>query len=80
MKSFNTQGIKYAGSKLKLLPYIADVISDLNINSVLDGFSGTTRVSQALAQMGYNVTSNDISVWSKCFYRTVQADGLRKKS
>lgn len=67
MKSFNTQGIKYAGSKLKLLPYIADVISDLNINSVLDGFSGTTRVSQALAQMGYNVTSNDISVWSKCF-------------
>jgi len=37
MKSFNTQGIKYAGSKLKLLPYIADVISDLNINSVFNG-------------------------------------------
>lgn len=62
-----TQGIKYAGSKLKIIPYIQSIIEDLPIKNVLDGFSGTTRVSQAFAQMGYNVTSNDISEWSECF-------------
>ena len=63
-----TQGIKYAGSKLKILPYIVDALSDLkDVKNVLDGFSGTTRVSQALAQIGYDVTSSDISEWSEVF-------------
>lgn len=62
-----TQGIKYAGSKLKIIPYILEVINDLPVKSVLDGFSGTTRVSQALAKKGYDVTSNDISEWSFVF-------------
>jgi adenine-specific DNA-methyltransferase len=66
-----TQGIKYAGSKLKIIPYILESIKDLPIKSVLDGFSGSTRVSQAFAQAGYDVTSNDIADWSevcaKCF-------------
>lgn len=62
-----TQGIKYAGSKLKIIPYIQAMIKDLDVHTVLDGFSGTTRVSQALAQLGYDVTSNDISYWSECF-------------
>ena len=66
-KTVPTQGIKYAGSKLKIIPYIQTMIEDLNINTVLDGFSGTTRVSQAFAQLGYDVTSNDISYWSECF-------------
>ncbi|MBL7997385.1 MAG: DNA adenine methylase [Candidatus Kapabacteria bacterium] len=62
-----TEGIKYAGSKLKILPYIVDVIADLDMRSVLDGFSGSTRVSQALAKLGYDTTANDISVWSETF-------------
>jgi len=66
-----TQGIKYAGSKLKIIPYILESIKDLEIKTVLDGFSGSTRVTQALAQAGYDVTSNDIACWSevcaKCF-------------
>ncbi len=62
-----TEGIKYAGSKLKILPYIVKMIKDLDIKSALDGFSGTTRVSQAFSQLGYNTTSNDISEWSKVF-------------
>lgn len=63
-----TQGVKYAGSKLKLIPYIAEIITELgNVRNVLDGFSGTTRVSQAFAQLGYNTTANDISVWSEVF-------------
>ena len=69
--NIKTQGIKYAGSKLKIIPYILDAIKDLEIKTVLDGFSGSTRVSQAFAQAGYDVTSNDIAYWSevsaKCF-------------
>ena len=42
-------------------------IKDLPIENILDGFSGTTRVSQAFANAGYNVTSNDISYWSETF-------------
>jgi len=66
-----TQSIKYAGSKLKIIPYILDNIKDLEVKTVFDGFSGSTRVSQALAQAGYAVISNDIAHWSevcaKCF-------------
>ena len=62
-----TQGIKYAGSKQKLLPYIPQLINKVSPKVVLDGFAGTTRVSQALAQSGYRVISNDISVWSEVF-------------
>ena len=62
-----TEGIKYAGSKLKILPHIFEIISKLEVSSVLDGFSGTTRVSQALSKSGFRVVSNDISVWSEVF-------------
>lgn len=62
-----TEGIKYAGSKLKLLPYILRLVNEVKPRTVLDGFSGTTRVSQALAQLGYRVIANDIAVWSKVF-------------
>lgn len=62
-----TEGIKYAGSKLKLLPHILQLVKKVGAKTVLDGFSGTTRVSQALAQCGYNVVCNDIAVWSEVF-------------
>jgi adenine-specific DNA-methyltransferase len=62
-----TEGIKYTGSKLKLLPYILQLVRKVNPETVLDGFAGTTRVSQALAQSGHCVIANDISVWSKIF-------------
>lgn len=60
-----TEGIKYAGSKLKLLPYILRLANKVDAKTVLDGFSGTTRVSQAFAKSGYRVLCNDISVWSE---------------
>ncbi|MBZ1348176.1 MAG: DNA adenine methylase [Candidatus Nealsonbacteria bacterium] len=62
-----TQGIKYTGSKREILPVLLELIKPLNIKTVLDGFSGTTRVSQALKQAGYAVYANDISDWSKIF-------------
>lgn len=62
-----TEGIKYAGSKLKLLPHILSLVRKVEPATVLDGFSGTTRVSQALAKAGYRVIANDISAWSQTF-------------
>lgn len=62
-----TEGIKYTGSKLKLLPYILQLVRQIRPRTVLDAFSGSTRVSQALAQCGYNVISNDLAVWSEVF-------------
>lgn len=66
-----TEGIKYAGSKLKLIPHILPMVCGLRgVDTVLDGFSGSTRVSQALYQTGrYRVVSNDISAWSEVFAR-----------
>ena len=60
-----TEGIKYAGSKLRLLPYILEMVKRTDARSVLDGFSGSTRVSQALVKSGYRVISNDVAVWSE---------------
>lgn len=62
-----TEGIKYAGSKLKLLPQVLYLARKVNPRTVFDGFSGTTRVSQAFARQGYRVMANDIAVWSKVF-------------
>jgi adenine-specific DNA-methyltransferase len=65
----STEGIKYAGSKLKLIPQILRLARKVDAKTVLDGFSGTTRVSQAFAQSGYNVICNDHAVWSETFGR-----------
>ena len=69
-----TEGIKYAGSKLKLLPYILQLAKRVKAETVFDAFSGTTRVSQAFAKSGYSVYCNDIAVWSEvlgdCYLRT----------
>lgn len=63
----NTEGIKYVGSKMLLIPYILELARRTDARTVLDGFSGTTRVSQAFAQSGYNVISSDISAWTEVF-------------
>ena len=62
-----TQGIKYIGSKLKLIPQVLELIKKVNTKTILDGFAGTTRVSQALAKLGYTVICNDVAAWSKIF-------------
>ncbi len=62
-----TQGVKYAGSKLKLLPHILSLLNDIEVETIFDGFSGSTRVSQAFARCGFKVLSNDISEWSYIF-------------
>lgn len=63
----STEGVKYAGSKLKLIPQILSLVGKTSAKTILDGFSGTTRVSQALAKSGYEVVANDVAVWSEVF-------------
>lgn len=62
-----TEGIKYIGSKLKLIPQVLELTKKVNAKTILDGFAGTTRVSQAFAKLGYTVISNDVAPWSKVF-------------
>ncbi len=74
----HTQGIKYIGSKLKLIPHILQLARKVDAITVLDGFAGTTRVSQALARNGYSVVCNDIAVWSEVFGTAyLQSSGCR---
>ena len=63
----STEGIKYAGSKLKLIPQILQLAKKVDAKTILDGFAGTTRVSQAFAKLGYTVICNDIAPWSEVF-------------
>jgi adenine-specific DNA-methyltransferase len=69
--------IKYLGSKRLLLPLITEVIHDLAPPpaTVLDLFSGTSRVGHALKARGYRVLANDHNAYAHalaCCY--VQAD------
>ena len=59
--------IRYAGNKRKIVPKILKLTSGLNVNKVLDGFSGSTVVSQAFKKDKYVVGCNDISIYSKVF-------------
>ena len=78
-----TEGIKYSGSKLKLIPYILSVVHSLPVKHIFDGFSGTTRVSQALAKCDYQVTANDLAIWSKvfgeCYLKGKKSKSLQEK-
>lgn len=62
-----TEGIKYAGSKLKLIPQILQLARKVNAKTIFDGFSGSTRISQAFARSGYDVVCNDHAIWSEVF-------------
>ena len=60
-----TQGIKYPASKQRLLGPILDLVGRTGGQTVFDAFSGSTRVSQALARTGYRVVANDLSPCAK---------------
>lgn len=67
-----TESIKYIGSKTKLLWYIVDIINkvfDNNKNKVIiDWFSGSVRVWQALKNSWFSVIANDVSSYSRIFW------------
>jgi adenine-specific DNA-methyltransferase len=75
MKRGNTL-IKYIGSKRTLVPRIVETVRLLpEVKTVLDLFSGTSRVGHALKSAGYAVSSNDHNAYAACLATCyVQAD------
>jgi adenine-specific DNA-methyltransferase len=67
--SFETEGVRYSGSKRLVIPKIHELIQLLPIRSVLDAFAGTTRVSQYFKSAGYDVHCNDLAAYSSVFGR-----------
>jgi DNA adenine methylase/adenine-specific DNA-methyltransferase len=51
--------LRYMGSKYRLVPYLAEVFTELGGRSALDAFSGNGVVSYLLKALGYRVTAND---------------------
>jgi len=51
--------LRYMGSKYRLVPYLAEVFTDLGGRTALDAFSGSGVVSYLLKTLGYQVTAND---------------------
>ncbi|HXG11448.1 MAG TPA: DNA adenine methylase [Gemmataceae bacterium] len=61
---------RYQGSKLKLLPWLAEQLARLEFHTVLDAFGGTGSVSYLLKAQGKAVTCND---YLRCNYQTATA-------
>lgn len=61
---------RYMGSKHAILPFIYDVLKDLEFSTALDACSGSGAVSYLLKSMDKSVTSND---FLRFCYHTAQA-------
>lgn len=68
--------IKYLGSKRTLVPAIVEAVRGVEgARTVLDLFSGTSRVGHALKAAGYRVLANDHNAYAAALARCyVQAD------
>lgn len=74
--------IKYIGSKRTLIPAILDALRDAGgAESILDLFSGTSRVGHALKRAGYRVLANDHNAYAaalaRCYVEADAEDVLR---
>jgi adenine-specific DNA-methyltransferase len=71
--------VKYIGSKRVLLPWICSTAQQIGrldkLRTVLDLFSGTSRVAHAFKAMGLQVTASDLQTYAHVLAQTlVQAD------
>lgn len=57
--------LRYMGSKYRLLPWLHEVLSQLEFDSALDAFAGSQCVSYLLKSMGKQVVSNDFLEFSR---------------
>jgi len=73
MTDYTTYGVRYLGSKNKIMPLICEVIEGLEVKdkTLIDVFAGTTRVAQSFKKLGYKVTTSDMAwateAYSKAF-------------
>lgn len=69
--------IKYIGSKRVLIPRIVDVVRGTgDVRTVVDLFSGTSRVGHALKAEGLQVTANDHNAYAATLARCYVAADL----
>jgi adenine-specific DNA-methyltransferase len=73
--------IKYIGSKRVLVPAIVEIVNSLpGVATVLDLFSGTSRVGHALKAAGYRVIANDHNAYAatlaRCYVAADREDVL----
>jgi adenine-specific DNA-methyltransferase len=57
----HTHGVKYIGSKRTLVGSILSRVQNITPKTMLDVFTGTTRVAQAFRKEGWSVVSSDLS-------------------
>lgn len=71
--------VKYLGSKRLLLPHILEAVAGFSgVRTVLDLYSGTARVGQALKRAGYTVVANDHNAYAAALARAhVAVDATR---
>ena len=71
--------IKYLGSKRTLVPLLTEIVAALQPSgTVIDLFSGTSRVGHALKRQGYRVLANDDAAYAAALATCyVQADAER---
>jgi adenine-specific DNA-methyltransferase len=71
--------IKYIGSKRLLIETITQMVDECEeVRTVLDLFSGTSRVGQALKTKGYSVAANDYTAYAHALARCyIEADAER---
>jgi DNA adenine methylase/adenine-specific DNA-methyltransferase len=59
------------GSKYKVIPYLAHILSQIPFETVLDAFSGSGVVAYALKEMGKEVVTNDFLTFSSIISKTL---------
>lgn len=70
-----TYGVKYIGSKNKINPYIQNIVDSLSgVDTVIDCFTGTTRVAQLFKMMGKTVITSDKSWAAEAYAHTFIAN------
>lgn len=75
--------IKYLGSKRVLLPVIRRIVGSIpEVSSVVDFFSGTSRVGHALKADGYRVVANDFMAYAHvlatCYVRADRGEVIEE--
>lgn len=66
-----TYGVKYIGSKNKIIPHIVNACEEISEKrTLIDAFTGTTRVAQAMKKRGFAIQTADLNWASEAYSYT----------
>ena len=70
--------LRFMGSKFRLLPWINDILSEIEFDTALDAFSGSACVAYLLKALGKAVTANDFLNFSATIAKaTIENPGVK---